>query len=259
MNNAVDPRLKLWSIILMAGCGMMFLAFFMPWWGLTVTFPAPPSRPDDNAQMEEYGKDKKDWEETMKKIGKHLKKYEKKHKAILGEDFWNEMGEDLKEKGGEQGDDVKKGELTKSVSITARVWGLNFVGIALTAFIFSIVLLPIAIVPIFVPMLRRWIWIGYFVAAVSGLVLFILSLVWYFTSPGANLPKYVWQGVGLSPGPYLEIFGTLATLASGVLGGVFGLLTFLKPAETEKPQAKRKRPSAPQFEDFDDDDFKDEM
>jgi len=254
MNNGSDPRLNLWSIILMSGCGAMFLAFFMPWWGITVTLPAPPSKPKEQEAYQEYNEDLKDWKETMDDIQKHLDKHERKHKKILGEEYWEEKSEDLEKQGKDEAKEALKGESASSVSVTAWVWGCNYVGVALTAFIFSILLLPVAIVPMFVKFLRNWIWIGYFVAAVSGLVLFILALVWYFSSPGDNLPKYVEQGVGWYPGPYLEILGSLATLAAGVLGGVFGLLTFLNNLKAKQQGGGRAR-TAPAHAEDDDMDF----
>jgi ABC-type multidrug transport system fused ATPase/permease subunit len=254
MSNGGDPRLNLWAIILMSGCGMMFLAFFMPWWGITIDVPAPPTRPKDQQAMGDFQKDAKDWGKKMSDIGKHLKKYERKHKAILGESYWKEKENETKEWGQEQQVAVQKGESTSSFSSTARVWGFNFVGVALTGFIFSIVLLPVAIVPMFVKLLRNWMWIGYFVAAVVGLVMFILSLVWYFSSPGENLSSYVKQGVGWYPGPYLEILGTLATLTVGVLGGVFGLLSFLKGLKAGAAKPKSERPKQ-EMDFIEDDEF----
>ena len=96
-------------------------------------------------------------------------------------------------------------------------------------------------------------WIGYFVAAVAGLVLFILSLVWYFTCPSKNVSGLLSQGVGWYPGPYLEILGSLTTLTVGILGGVFGLLNFLSSLKQGKPPRKRKRRPKPEpEEEFDD-------
>lgn len=255
MNDRGDPRLMLWAVILLSACGMMFVAFFMPWWGITVTIPAPPSRPKDNAAMEDYRKDSTEWRKTKSDIDKHLRKYERKHRAILGEEYWQEKRNELRKKGSEVARDVSQGEPASSISITARVWGFNFVGVALTAFIFSLLLLPVAVVPMFWRLMRSWMWIGYFVAAVAGLVLFILSLVWYFSSPGANLSSYVSQGVGWYPGPYLEIFGSLATLVVGVLGGVFGLLSFLEELKAGDETPRRRPRPRTEAEFVDDDEF----
>jgi hypothetical protein len=182
MNHDGDPRLKWWAILLLAACGMMFLAFFMPWWGITLNVPAPPTRPKGNAAIADFQSDAKEWQKTMTDIGRHLKKYERKHKAILGDEYWRKKSEELKEWGDEQKNAIRTGEPTSSFTMTSRVWGFNWVGVAVTGLVFSIVLLPVAIVPMFVRLLRSWIWIGYFVVAVCGLVLFILSLVWYGSS-----------------------------------------------------------------------------
>jgi len=255
MNHGGDPRLKWWAILLLAACGMLFLAFFMPWWGITVTAPAPPSRPKDNQAMGDYQKDLADWQESMTKAAKHLDKHERKQRSLLGDEYWREKQKEFREKVQEQTREAAKGESAKSVSITARVWGFNWVGVAVTGLVFSIVLLPVAIVPMFVRLLRSWIWIGYFVAAVCGLVLFILSLVWYFSSPGANLARHVAQGVGWYPGPYLEILGSLTTLVTGILGGVFGLLSFLKELKGPGEKPRPKRAPRPETEFIEDDEF----
>ncbi len=238
MANGGDPRLKWWSLTLMASCGLMFLAFFMPWWGVTLKIPAIPK-----LQKDATADDRKNHNDEMKKIRKDLEKVQrvqKKNKKWYDDKIpqrTQDKAEDEVKEAREQQINDDKGDFY----VTMRIWGWS-TGLGITAFIFSIVLLPIAIVPIFVPLLRNWIWIGYFVAAVSGLVLFILSLVWYFSSPGENVSGYVWQGVGLSPGPYMDILGSLATLTSGVLGGVFGLLHFLKTLKSRKPARRAARP-----------------
>jgi hypothetical protein len=222
MSNGGDPRLNLWAIILMSTCGVMFVAFFMPWWGMTQKITGPPKRPQgfDAETRKAYQEALKERQDKRAKVVKVLRRNSSWYRNKIGDDRLEDFQSTLS-------DGAKDSSDGGSFQATLRLWGWN-TGIGITAFVFSLVLLPVAIVPMFVQLLRSWIWIGYFVVAVSGLVLFILSLVWYFSSPGENVSGQLWQGVGWYPGPYLEILGSLATLAVGVLGGVFGLLSFLK-------------------------------
>lgn len=236
MSTGGDPRLKIWSLILMVGSGMVFLAFFMPWWSMKFPLNPPPQRPEGarfgSDEYKAYTEEMKSWSEDNKD------KLEKSIKVLNKNERW------YRDKLADKYSDAKKSS-KDGETVTVRLWGWS-VGVGLTAFIFSFVLLPVAIVPIFVKFLRNWIWTGYFAAAVIGLVLLILSMVWYFSSPGENVSGMLSQGVGIQPGPYLNLFGSLAILTSGVLGGVFGLLHFLKTLKAGKKAAAE--PTAPVIE-----------
>jgi len=217
MSNGGDPRIKLWSIILIAGSSMMFLAFFMPWWGISITMPGISKNPSED--------DRKDYEEEIKDISKQLDKDEKKYKDILGEERVDDLKDDLREGAKQHREDLQNQKSASSYTVSSWIFGWS-TGVGITGFILSFFLLAAGIVPLFVSLLRRWMWTGYYAVAVMGLVMFILSLVWYFTTPGKNV-KGLSQGVGWYPGPYFEIVGSLAVLVAGVLGGVFGLVHFL--------------------------------
>lgn len=233
MSNAGDPKLKIWSLLLMIGSGMVFLAFFMPWWGISISVPGISK--DDSTELQKQRK------EDVKDVRGALSRNSSKHRRILGDEKYLELVKEFERElgtftviGGRRSEDP--------FTVSATAWGWS-TGVGITAFIFSFFLLAIAIVPIFVKLLRNWIWIGYFVAAVMGLITFILSLVWYFSSPGKNVSGMLSQGVGWYPGPYLEIFGTLTILAAGVLGGVFGLLHFLKTLKQRQPATAPAKPT----------------
>ena len=225
MANGGDPKLKLWSLILMVGSGMLFLMFFMPWWSIKYPLSVPPKKPTSanftSDEWTQYRKDKKAWDEDNKD------KKEKADRVLSKNRSWyiNKVGDKFAEEAIEAEKEGRTG--------TVRLWGWS-VGVSITGFILSFVLLPIAIVPIFVRFLRGWIWTGYFAAAVIGLIMLILSMVWYFSSPGENVSGMLSQGVGFQPGPYLALLGSLSVLAAGVLGGVFGLLHFLKTLKAAK-------------------------
>ena len=131
----------------------------------------------------------------------------------------NEKFEDLLD---EKKDDAEKDE---SYSATLRLWGWN-TGTSLVAFIFGFVILPLAIVPMFVGALKNWKFIGSYVAAIMGLIAFILGMVFFFGSPSESVPGLA-QGVGLSPGPYLVILGSLCILIGGAFDGVFGTMALV--------------------------------
>ncbi|GAB4144316.1 MAG: hypothetical protein Tsb009_15940 [Planctomycetaceae bacterium] len=233
MKGSVGFGLKLWPILILAGAGMMVFAFFMPWWGVTATIPSRPERPDAKfndpdykEKMDEYSKELKKYREKQAKNSKAMKKYDDWYSAMKVDDK-------LKEAFEKKEDDLKEG---KSVSATVRLWGWN-TGTGLTNFIFGLIILPLAIVPMFVGVVRQWKFIGSYVAAILGLVGFILGLVFYFGSPGENT-EFVAQGVGLSPGPYLVILGTLAVLVGGVFDGVFGTMALLKGMKKSRPAAE---------------------
>lgn len=202
------------SLLLGVGSAMMFIAFFTPWWGLTVTIPAPPERPEsmtDRNASEDYRKEMEDYTRDQEKFRKQFKKDEDWYDDAFGDakdDFKDEMFDAYQEQMSEGGGDF---------SLTIRLWGWS-TGVGLTNFIFSIFLLPIAIAPLFFAPLRNWVWVGCLLAAVLALIGNILAIVWYFGSPSENVAELLAQGVGLSPGPYLQIAGTLMVLGGSVVG-----------------------------------------
>lgn len=244
MSGFVAIAKKLSPIVLIAGGGMLAFAFFMPWWGITMTKPEMPERP-------KLGFGAPDREEKMKEWAKETEALVEKRKAtakIMGrnERWYEDMYVDrhLKTAMKDADEDTK--------SLTVRLWGWN-TGTGITALILGLLILPLGIVPIFVAPYRRWSWIGSYVAAVIGLVMLIMGMVFYFGSPGRNA-EGLSQGVGLSPGPYMVIFGSLATLASGVFGGVFGMIELIK-SQGGDSQPRRKKKRQPEGDEFDNDDM----
>lgn len=237
-----DYDLKRWCSYLIAGSVMLMVAFFVPWWSLTATKTRLPSRRFSNrasTKYEQYQKELKSYNEREQEAGKVLKKKTKWYRDSIPDSVRVQFEEDTKEARKEAFKDAG-GDDRVTYSSTMRLWGWH-TGIGLTNFIFSFFILAIALVAVFVRVLRSWIWIGFFVAAILGLVGFILSLVWYFSSPGENVSELLSQGVGLSPGPYLNIFGTLAVLCFGALGGVLGLRHFVEEIKEGQQETDRKR------------------
>lgn len=244
MSGIVAIARKISPIVLIAGGGMLVFAFFMPWWGITLEKP-------DSAKLERPKFNDPDFENKLKAYNEARKQAGEKQKDMKrvmdrGSRWYRKM----------YVDDYMKDALTDAdddaESITVRLWGWN-TGTGITSLILGLLILPLGIVPIFVGAYRRWAWIGSFVAGVMGLILFILGMVFYFGSPGENAEGLA-QGVGLSPGPFLVIFGSFGTLAAGVFSGVIGLLEFLRGGKSSAPPERRKkRRREPEYDEFDDD------
>lgn len=177
----VDHLLKIWQILLIAGGGLMFVAFFTPWWA---------------------GKFDKDGLRSVS-----IEDARRLRDAIEKKASW-----------------YRDYDMTTSNGST-WLWGWD-TGPGITAFIFSFFIIAWGIVLFFVRLLHRWAWIGFFACMVFGLLTFILNLVWYFSAPGKDVSGVLSQSV--IAGPYLMMPGTLAVFVGGLLGGIFGLMAFLR-------------------------------
>ncbi|MCH8829808.1 MAG: hypothetical protein IID45_09545 [Planctomycetes bacterium] len=192
---------------------MMIVAFVMPWWSITSISPRKPDRDDDD-----YEKKKKSIDKKVKRTGSVMKE---------SEDWYVDMKVDDKlEKKFEKIIADRDDDDNSKYEVTVRLWGWHS-GVAITALIFGIFILPVGITPLFVSAIRDWAWIGCFVAAILGLAGLILGMVFYFGSPGENA-VYLKQGVGIQPGPWLVMFGSLAVLVAAVWNGVTGLTSFIQ-------------------------------
>lgn len=181
----------IWPILILAGGAILFLSFFMPWWGYSWENP-----------------DK----DSVKKLARAIK-------AVNKSDDWyddhnvNEAIEDERE------DDKDADE------ISVWLWGWNS-GIGITVFVFSFAVLPLAIVPMFVAPVQKWAWTGSIVCAVFGLITFILFLVWFFGSPSENVSPILSQGVLL--GAYMSFIAAVLLLTGGIMDGINGVKTIVK-------------------------------
>ena len=187
---------KLWPLLILTGAGMLTFAFFMPWWGVTVSSPGLPKKPEGSFRDSDY-KDK--MEKYRDEIEKFVKKMKKDKDIREKSEKWYEamnVDEKMDDEMDELKDEIKEG---KSWSATVRLWGWN-TGTGLTNFIFGLIILPLAILPMFIGVVRNWRFIGSCIAAVLGLIGLIFGMVFYFGSPGEN-GEFFSQGVGLSPGP----------------------------------------------------------
>ena len=105
------------------------------------------------------------------------------------------------------------------------LWGYS-TGSGIVGLLFTLLILPLTIVPFFVEPVRKWSWVASLVTALLGLVLFTLAMVWVFTSPGEDVPRVFYQGMLI--GPYVFLLASLLILGGSVTEGVLGLLAFMK-------------------------------
>jgi len=184
-------EMSLWRYLIIAGGGLMFLTFFMPWWGIsTESDPGKISGMDDVEKMAKKGTDA--LEVWMK-----------------GAEWYRDHLDSVPRPGSKDSE---------------TLWGWS-TGTGVTGFILSFFILAIGIVPMFVKAVRPWAFFGSFAAAIMGLILFIFSLTWMFGAPWKNVSPLLAQGKII--GPYLFLLACLAVLAGAVTDTVFGTMGFV--------------------------------
>ncbi|TFG87538.1 MAG: hypothetical protein E4H18_03425 [Hyphomicrobiales bacterium] len=216
----------LWRFVAMGGAALMILSFFLPWWSIDFFELKRPQRPelDRAAAMSSAGRET--YEDAQKDYEKKLAEYKK-----VDEAFDKQM-ESLQQATVDTQlfavDVLSRKAITKlnpreKGSATAFGWGP---GSGIVTFIFGLIILPLMLVPMFVSILKKWSWAMSMPAAVLGLVVLILSVVFWIGSPGENVSGMVEQGVSI--GPFVALAGGLAAAGGAALTGICGLMGFLK-------------------------------
>jgi len=205
-----------------AGAGLCILAFMMPWWSISQAVrPGTGMDPSDYADLEadERSELKEEQDDYDDKHKDDMKDYRK----LAGKSWYEDWIEDR------EVDEAMKDEYDDADEKTKRIgvwlWGPSF-ATAWIAFFFGLIILPLAVVPMFVKPIKEWAWTGAFLSVVLALVVFIMSMVAMFTMPGENFGDFVKQGRLL--GPFMVLFGSMAILGGSIAIGVFGLLAFIK-------------------------------
>ena len=181
----------------LAGAGLVFLAFFLPWWGLT---GVPEDRPGmgNTAQVKSP--------ELLAKNAAWYAKY------TVWDRFQNQRDSMLD--AARQGENVK----IEQVSISLHGWDI---GPGVVAFIYFFLVVAIVLGPVFVPMLRPGAWMGYLVSAVVYAGVFGATLIsWVICSPGQDVEGQLAQGV--SVGVWLALFGSVLAAGAGGMAGLKG-------------------------------------
>ncbi len=201
----------IWPFLAMGGAALMLISFFLPWWSIDLSEGKRPKRGEltDEAARKRYENDLKAYQADVEAAGEAMQDGTDFYRDAISKSAWR----GLNKKGGG----------------SASAFGWN-VGSGITAFIFSLLVLPMLIVPMFVPILKKWSWAMAMPAAVMGLIAFILAFVFWLSSPGENVSGLVEQGV--SVGPFIALVGGLAVAGGAGLAGVCGLMGFIKGAKT---------------------------
>lgn len=191
---------NVWKIVVLVGAGSLFAAMFVPWWRISI-ISVKGRGIDLIAAGDDIGRGNLD--RAKRAFRENLGWYSAAHLDV---------GE-LEERADFEG------------SATAWLWGWN-TGLGIAGFVLSFIIIIAAVLPMCVPVTRLWGWIGMFVAAILGLVLFITSLVWIASAPGEDVSPYLSQGI--VAGPYLVLVAALLVLPGAVVDGVGGLLAFIR-------------------------------
>jgi hypothetical protein len=109
------------------------------------------------------------------------------------------------------------------IDIQGKIWGWHtMLGIA--SGLFGFLVLPIQLVMMLSPSVRRFSFIFSFAAAYASLVLIILSAIWWLDTPGWDMKPLVSQQAHV--GSYLVMGAGVLVLVFGVMDGVIGLRAF---------------------------------
>ena len=129
--------------------------------------------------------------------------------------------------------DIEREDRTISKA-TVWLWGWN-TSAGVIGFVLLFFILPVAIVPHYVKLLRPWAWIGRFALVIPGFALFIIFLLWFFDAPSDNHDPILAQGLIL--GPYISLLGALGLLTAGIAGGIYGLIEFVQALRVRAAQS----------------------
>lgn len=193
-------KMSLWTYLLAAGVGLLFVAFFTPWWSFKEHRSEGRSR-DRNGEDEHAF-----WEEQHRFKRENIRKNAQWYNEHVKYDMFAGFHE-------------------------ASLWGWS-TGPGLMGFIFVFLIAGLIVPALIIPVLARWAWIGAFVSAFLGLLTFIFSMIWFFRAPGASMAGVLSQGVII--GPWFSMIGGLAVVAGGILDGLRSL-KLLRP-RTVSPQ-----------------------
>ena len=184
----VKVQMSVWTYLLFAGAGLMFLAFVTPWWSLK-------EYSDRDAGYSEVARRSEAGRRFMADIKRNAPWY------------LEHFGPGIALTGFSQG----------------TLWSWN-TGPGVLSFIACILVSALTLVPLLVPSIARWAWIGAFVSAVLSFLVFLLSMIWFLRAPGESMPGVVSQGCMI--GIWLSIIGGFLALIGGILGGIPGLRSF---------------------------------
>ena len=223
--------------LLYAGAGLAFLAFLLPWWGLT-KYRVSEQRGMNMADPAVMASITKDMDEpTRTEYETRARLYDSGwqsnrtlnqafYEASLGKDYDKELR-------------AKEGVSLSSGSTSLYGWSIWTAWFGL---LFIIAGVALFVAPTFAPQMSSWSWLVPWIWAASALLYLILALAFYFGVPDANGPGY---SQGISLGCYLAIFGGAAALAGGVFEGMRSAQERLASLESASDEDEEDDDAAP--------------
>ncbi|MBI5725813.1 MAG: hypothetical protein HZA50_17770 [Planctomycetes bacterium] len=216
------PILKL---AICAGAFLMFLSFFLPWWGAAVTTR---SWRDNDANRQN---------ENTQKAGKDLDDFKA---AVEGDNEFHEsvLSKSQNERGLKVIEDWRREG--KAGQSSASAFGWDFAR-GIVTFIFGLLILLVTVPQLFLRFLARWGWTALLPSAAMGLVVFILALTVWFGTPGRDFKgTYITFVQGVSIGSFLALAGSVFVTAAAAMDGIAGLLRWIRSLNqpAAAPQAK---------------------
>jgi hypothetical protein len=185
------------------GVLLMFLSFFLPWWGVDLHTKAVA----DVRQQQPMQRDADEFSRIWKQ----------------NDDFYKSMLSDGQRKGW---DEFVEAPLNRDNSFSTSLFGWDFAR-GIVTFVLSILAAVLIASQLLVPVLRRGGFALLLSAAALGLVVFILALTVWAGTPGEDSGQLWRIAQGVSAGPILALFGGVVLSAAGGAGGAQGLMGLL--------------------------------
>jgi hypothetical protein len=200
MANRQVGGFSLCKIIALGGAALLFLSFFLPWWG----FSQESKKPDGNITSDV----RRAANEELSEAGRDAADYLKMFSSDALIDFGKDMAKDGKASISAYGFDMGRGIVT---------------------FIFSFLIAGAVAAVMFVKPIQQFGMFLLLLAGVLALVVFILTLTVWFFSPGDNVNNALGEiDQGVSFGTFVALLGSLGVLAGAGYEGLMGTLGFIK-------------------------------
>ncbi len=205
MANMQVGGFSLCKVVALAGASLLFLSFFLPWWGLSVETKEVKFQDLSEDEKKELEDDSKDYQDAQKD-----------QRDFMEDVFSREDGRDFFE-------DLQK---NNEASISAFGWDLSR---GIVTFIFSFLIGGAVAAVMFVKPLQPFGMFVLLLAAILAFVVFILTLTVWFGTPGQNLDNILVEiDQGVSFGTFVALLGALGVLAGAGYEAVMGMMGFFK-------------------------------
>jgi len=215
-------RPAFWQIPFLVGSGLLVIAMFLPWWSITI------SGTEDEFEEAFSKVEAENGERAFARNGDDgvpRRRTRRKPDADKYKYLWEKTGWYLRNSYALSVDvrSVPMDNDDESLDIRGRIWGWNSSLGRLGGFL-GLLVIPLAVTMMAWPAARRFSFTTSFLIGYIGLILLVMTLLWYFESPGYDESPVLTQNAHV--GPYLVLVANLVLLVSGILDGLFGLSRF---------------------------------